>query len=100
VNQPPEVTGQLAARAAAAVAGCQGVVRLQDGPVGTYLPGKVVTGIALRDGSVVVAVTVTAARPLAETAQQIRACLADVVRGQPIDVLIEDIDMARTGGTA
>ena len=100
MSQPPEVTGRLAARVAAAVAGCPGVAGLRDGPVGTYLPGQVVTGVALRDGSVVVAVTVTASRPLAETAQQIRACLAGVVPGWSVDVLIEDIDVPRAGRPA
>jgi hypothetical protein len=94
---PPVLAGQLAALIAAAVSGCPGVVRLQDGPVGTYLPGRVVSGVAVRDGSVVVAVTVTASRPLADTAREIRGCVAELVPGSAVDVLIEDIDMAWPG---
>jgi hypothetical protein len=84
---------------AAAVSGCPDVVRLHDGPVGTYLPGRVVSGVAVRNGSVVVAVTVTADRPLADTAREIRSRVARVVPGRPVDVLIEDIDVAWPGRT-
>jgi hypothetical protein len=48
--------GLLADRIAAAVAGCPAVAALADGPVATYLPGRTVPGVAVRDNLVVVAV--------------------------------------------
>ena len=85
--------GLLADRIAAAVAGCPAVAALADGPVGTYLPGRTVPGVAVRDGLVVVAVVALLGRPLAETAGQVRAAVAGVAPGLAVDVYIDDIQL-------
>ena len=83
----------LADRIAAAVAGCPAVAALADGPVGTYLPGRTVPGVAVRDGLVVVAVVARLGRPLAEAAGQVRAAVAGVAPGLAVDVYIDDIQL-------
>jgi hypothetical protein len=40
--------GRLAERIAAAVADCPSVARLATGPAATYLPGRIVPGVAVR----------------------------------------------------
>ena len=85
--------GLLADRIAAAVAGCPAVAALADGPVGTYLPGRTVPGVAVRDGLVVVAVVARLGRQLAEAAGQVRAAVAGVAPGLAVDVYIDDIQL-------
>jgi len=86
--------GLLADRIAAAVAGCGAVAALADGPVATYLPGRTVPGVAVRDDLVVVvAVVARLGRPLAEAAGQVRAAVAGVAPGLAVDVYIDDIQL-------
>ena len=87
--------GLLADRIAAAVAGCPAVAALADGPVATYLPGRTVPGVAVRDDRVVVVVAVVArlGRPLAEAVGQVRAAVAGVAPGLAVDVYIDDIQL-------
>ncbi len=85
--------GLLADRIAAAVAGCPAVAALADGPVGTYLPGRTVPGVAVRDDLVVVAVVARLGRPLAEAADEVRAAVAGVAPGLAVDVYIDDIQL-------
>ena len=85
--------GLLADRIAAAVAGCGAVAALADGPVATYLPGRTVPGVAVRDDLVVVAVVARLGRPLAEAAGQVRAAVGGVAPGLAVDVYIDDIQL-------
>jgi hypothetical protein len=90
--------GLLADRIAAAVAGCPAVAALAGGPVATYLPGRTVPGVAVRDNLVVVAVVARHGRPLAETAGQVRAAVAGVALGLAVDVRIDDIQLPDANG--
>jgi len=85
--------GLLADRIAAAVAGCPAVAALADGPVATYLPGRTVPGVAVRDNLVVVAVVARHGPPLAEAAGQVRAAVGGVAPGLAVDVRIDDIQL-------
>jgi hypothetical protein len=89
--------GQLADRIAVAVAGCPAVAALADGPVATYLPGRTVPGVAVRDNLVVVAVVARHGPPLAEAAGQVRAAVAGVAPGLAVDVRIDDIQLPDAG---
>ena len=62
------------------------------GEVASYLPGRKVTGVVVRDGRVRVQVRVPVGRPGARTgpADHRRAGAAD--RAPPVDVAIADID--------
>lgn len=81
----------LADRVAAAVAGCPAVARLADGPVATYLPGRTVPGVAVREGAVRIAVVAAYGTPLDETVRQVREAAAHEAPGLRIDVTVEDI---------
>jgi hypothetical protein len=83
---------QLADRIAAAVAACPLVAGLADGPVATYLPGRIVRGVAVREHVVVIAV-VARYGPLADTACQIHAAASRVAPGLAIEVRIEDLQL-------
>lgn len=89
--------GQLADRVAVAAAGCPGVAALADGPVATYLPGRTVTGVAVRDTEVQIAVIARYGPPLAEVADQVRAALEPLAPGLRVDVHIDDIALPITG---
>lgn len=88
----PAGTGALADRIAAAVVACPGVAGLAEGPVATYLPGRAVHGVAVMSRSVEVAVVARHGPPLAEVASEVRAAVAGIVVGVPIDVTITDLE--------
>lgn len=83
--------GEVADAIAAAVTACPGVAGLASGPVATYLPGRTVAGVAVRDGAVQVAVVARYGQPLAETAEQVRAAASQVAPGRRVDVAVEDV---------
>lgn len=87
----PADAGSLADRVAAAVAACPPVARLADGPIATYLPGRTVRGVAVREGEVRIAVVAAYGTPLAETVRQVREAAARTAPGLRIDVTVEDI---------
>lgn len=89
---------RIASQVAAATSGCPGVARLASGPVGTYLPGRVVTGVAVRDSSVRVAVVARYGPALREIAQQVRAAAAPLAPGRRVDVAFEDIEVPAVAG--
>lgn len=95
---------RIADRAAQAVAGCPGVARLAAGPIGTYLPGRVVPGVAVRESSVRVAVVARYGPALGEIARHVQAAVREVAPGRRVDVVIEDIEVpverARAGAAA
>jgi uncharacterized alkaline shock family protein YloU len=96
----PAQAGELADRIAAAVAACPGVAKLAGGPLATYLPGRAVQGVAVNDRSVDVAVVARYGPPLTEVADQVRAAVAGIVAGVPINVSITDLDPSTEDGEA
>lgn len=86
---PPE----LADLVAAAVTSVPGVAGLHTGTFGeaaTYLPGRRVNGIRLRDDVTEVHVTLTYGVPVLEAAERIRSAVAPLV-ATPVEVSIEDV---------
>lgn len=80
---------------AAAVRNCAGVSGLDGGPYGdvtTYLPGRTVQGIVVRDGRVRVQVRSAWGVEAPRLAAMITAALAPLTGGRPVDVVIADID--------
>jgi len=80
---------------AAAVRGCPGVSGLDGGPfsgVASYLPGRKVEGIVVRDGRVIVQIRSRWAVPAPELAAVITVMLAPLTGDRPVDVVIADID--------
>ncbi len=104
-DDPAEVAG-LADRIVAAVTGCAAVAGLTEapgGPVATYLPGRTISGVAVRDGEVEVCVVARYGLPLLEVAEQVRQAVAPLVPERVVDVVIGDIAVAgpeqkRAGG--
>ncbi|MGB6455774.1 MAG: hypothetical protein WBH47_14955 [Streptosporangiaceae bacterium] len=91
-RQHPPGPAQLADRIAAAVAACPLVAGLADGPVATYLPGRIVPGVAVREHLVVIAVVVRYG-PLADAARQVHAAASRVAPGFAVEVRIEDLQL-------
>lgn len=84
-------------RIADAVLAIPGVTDLHSGLFGeiaTYLPGRRVSGIALRDDDGEVHIVVDPARDLQEVAQQVRDTAEDL-GGVPFAVVVEDIAPGR-----
>ena len=87
-------------RVAAAVAACPAVARLTGGTsgLGTYLPGRRVLGVVVREsvgpGPATVEVHVVAryGPAMGEVARQVRIALAALIPGHPVDVIIDDVD--------
>lgn len=81
---------------AAAVLEVPSVVRLaSDGPaqVATYLPGRRVAGVALRDDVCEVAVVLRLQdRPLPELADEVRRAVVPHVGSRTVDVVISDVE--------
>jgi hypothetical protein len=80
---------------AAAARACPGVSGLDGGPfsgVASYLPGRKVEGIVVRDGRVIVQIRSRWAVPAPELAARITATLAPLTGSRPVDVVIADID--------
>ena len=92
--EPPTEVGELADRIAAAVTTCPSVAglgRVPGVPVATYLPGRTVSGVAVRAGEVEVCVVARFGMPLPEVAAQIREAVAPLAPGRLVDVVIADI---------
>ena len=92
-DDPAEVAG-LADRIVGAVTGCAAVAGLTEapgGPVATYLPGRTVSGVAVRAGEVEVCVVARYGQPLRAVAAQVRQAVAALVPDRVVDVVIGDI---------
>ena len=79
---------------AAAVLATQGVEALHPGAFGevaTYLPGRRVVGVRLRDPGCEVHVTLAWGAPVLATSDSVRAAVAALGTGGPIDVVVEDV---------
>ncbi|HZB30954.1 MAG TPA: hypothetical protein VE465_12395 [Streptosporangiaceae bacterium] len=88
---------RLADAVAAAVRGCSAVARLAAGPVATYLPGRLVRGVAVRGDDVRVAVVARYGPPLPQVAADVHAAVRRVDPGLRVQVMIEDIDLPASG---
>lgn len=78
---------------AAAVRAVPGVLDLHGGllsEVATYLPGRMVRGVRLREPGAEVHVVLAWGAPLEETTAAVRAVAAEVV-GLPVDVWVQDV---------
>ena len=92
---PAVIDGVDVDAVAAAVQGCTGVAALDGGPfgqVGSYLPGRKVTGVVVSDGRVTVQVRSRWGVPAPDLAALIAAVLAPLTGHRPVDVVIADID--------
>ena len=79
---------------AAAVLAVPGVVRLHGGrfgELGTYLPGRRVTGVRLDDEGTEVHIVVSDLVPVPETAARVRRAVS-AIAPMPVRVHVEDID--------
>ncbi len=94
VDLPPAEVARLADVIAGAVTACPAVAGLADAPggqVATYLPGRVVTGVAVRLGEIEVCVIAGPELPLPEVAAQVRQAVMPLVPGWVVDVVIGGI---------
>jgi hypothetical protein len=93
-DQPLDEVAELADRIAAIVSKCPDVAGLTQNPgfpVATYLPGRTVSGVAVRPAEVEICVVARYGPPLAEVAAQVRQAVEPVVPGRVVDVVIGDI---------
>jgi uncharacterized alkaline shock family protein YloU len=87
-------------RVAAAVAACPAVARLTGGigGLGTYLPGRRVPGVVVRESAgpsppkVEVHVVARYGPTMREVASQVRTALAALIPASAVDVIIDDVD--------
>jgi len=85
---------ELADRIAAAVTRCPdvaGLTQVPDMPVATYLPGRTVSGVAVRPAEVEICVVARYGPPLPQVAAQVRQAVEPLVPGRAVDVVIADI---------
>jgi hypothetical protein len=93
-DQIPAAAAELADRIAAAVTGCPDIASLGQVPgipVATYLPGRTVSGVAVRPDEVEVSLVARFGPPLPEIAAQVREAVAPLVPGRRVDVVVADI---------
>jgi hypothetical protein len=93
-SQSLTAVAELADRIAATVTKCPDVAGLTQSPsvpVATYLPGRTVTGVAVRPSAVEICVTARYGPSLALVAEQVRRSVEPLVPGRVVDVVIGDI---------
>ena len=86
----------LADRVAEATLSVPGVTGLHAGSFGevaSYLPGRRVNGVRLRDDVAQVHVAVAMGQPLLQVAEAVRAAVATLVT-TPVEVVVEDVTAA------
>ena len=96
----PAPAAEVADLIAAAVTSCRGVAGLTQIPgipVATYLPGRTVSGVAVRAGEVEVCVVARYGLPLPQIAARIRQAVAPLVPGRVVNVVIGDITLPEAG---
>ena len=92
---------ELADLIVGAVTSCPGVAgltQIRGIPVATYLPGRTVSGVAVRAGEVEVCVVARYGPPLPQIAQQVRQAVAPLVPDRVVDVVIGDITLPEAEG--
>jgi hypothetical protein len=85
---------ELADRIAAAVTRCPdvaGLTQIPGMPVATYLPGRTVSGVAVRSAEVEICVVARIGPPLPQVAAQVRQAVEPLVPGRVVDVVIADV---------
>jgi len=100
-SQSLTAVAELADRIAATVTRCPDVAGLTQSPgapVATYLPGRTVTGVAVRPAEVEICVTARYGPSLALVAAQVRLAVQPLVPGRVVDVVIGDIAPSGTPG--
>ena len=93
-DQPLDEVAELADRIAAIVTGCPDVAGLTQNPgvpVATYLPGRTVSGVAVRPAEVEICVVARYGPPLAQVAAEVRQAVEKLAPGRTVDVVIGDI---------
>jgi hypothetical protein len=96
-DQPLNEVAELADRIAATVTGCPDVAGLTQNPgipVATYLPGRTVSGVAVRPAEIEICVVARYGPALAQVAAQVRQAVEPLVPGRVVDVVIGDIAAA------
>jgi hypothetical protein len=89
-----EGVAELADRIAAAVTRCPdvaGLIQIPGMPVATYLPGRTVSGVAVRPAEIEISVVARYGLPLPQVASQVRQAVEPLVPGRVVDVVIADI---------
>ena len=86
----PPVSREPADVVAAAVPGVAALHSGMFGEVGTYLPGRRVSGVRLREGGTDIHVSVFFGAPVRAVAEQVRHVVAALVPG-PVHVTVEDV---------
>lgn len=75
---------------------CRSVARISSGPFGevaTYLPGRRVPGVRLRDGRLEIHVVACWGAEVPELAGEVRKAVRPVAGEVPIDVHVDDVDV-------
>lgn len=93
-DRAPAEAAVLADQIAGTVTRCPDVAGLTQTPgipVATYLPGRTVSGVAVRAGEVEVCVVARYGQPLPQIAAQVREAVAPLVPGRAVNVVIADI---------
>lgn len=83
----------LAEPVAAAVLACPHVAGLSGGPygsVGTYLPGRRITGVRITDDQITVRIVAVMA-PLRVVESEVRTAVAALVPGLPVHLGVDDV---------
>ena len=92
--KPARDVDALAEPVAAAVLSCPSVAALSTGPfgtVGTYLPGRRVTGVQITEDEVTVRVVARLA-PVGLIENQVRRAVSAVIPGMVVHLAIDDLD--------
>lgn len=93
-DRSPAAVAELADLIAVAVTECPdiaGLGQVPGIPVATYLPGRTVSGVAVRADEVEVSVVARYGLPLQQIADEVRQAVAPLVPGRVVDVVIADI---------
>ena len=94
------MTAPSADAVAQRAAACRSVAGLSAGPVGevaTYLPGRRVPGVRLSDDRIEVHVIGRWGIRVADLAAEVRAAIAPIAPGVPVDVHVDDLELPEDG---
>ncbi|BBX10642.1 hypothetical protein [Mycolicibacterium aichiense] len=84
-------TADTVASVARAVPGVADLHPGMFGEVGTYLPGRRVTGVRIRDDRVEVHITITPSAHVRQTAAAVRSAVRAAMPNTRVDVTVEEI---------
>src|SRR5262245_14451730 len=93
-DQSLDEVAELADRIAATVTRCPDVAGLTQNPgipVATYLPGRTVSGVAVRPAEVEICVVARYGPPLAQVAARVWQVVEPLAPGRVVDVVIGDV---------